>query len=105
LYQCTLPIVKLFALVTMHTDDNVSSQSFSLPLNSLDVSHEETTRCRGTLNVFISYKKEKSFVSMRRNPTAGMVGLSVSVLRMCSLKVCFKYLGVNFFSFSRSLSY
>ena len=74
--------------MTMHTDDTVSSQSFSLPLNSLDVSHEEEdTSRRGKLNVFISYKKETSFVSMGRNPTAGMVGLCVSVLRMCSLKV------------------
>ncbi|XP_066911163.1 C2 domain-containing protein 3-like isoform X2 [Clytia hemisphaerica] len=89
--KCTLPIVKLYALMTMHVEESVSSQSFSLPLISLDASQQEDTPSRGSLNLFVSYKKQPCFTSSSsrtRNGNGEMVGLSISILRMCSLKGC-----------------
>ena len=94
-FKCSLPLVKLQALMTMHNEGSVSSQSFSLPLiNSLDVSQNEKSPPKygggGSLNLFISYKKEACHtLDQRNNRNPGeMIGLSISILRMCSLKVC-----------------
>lgn len=80
----------------MHNEGSVSSQSFSLSLiNSLDVSQNEKNppNCcgdvgGGSLNLFVSYKKEScSHTFEQRNNPGDMIGLSISILRMCSLKV------------------
>lgn len=84
--KCSLPIVKLSALITMHTEGGVSSQSFSLPLTSLDVSYEDVRSC-GVMNILVTYKKA-TIHSHSNHQTSNTVGLSVSILRLCGLKQC-----------------
>ena len=76
--------------MTMHMTEKASSQSFSLPLISLDSSQQEDCPTRGSLNLFVAYKKQACFHSSPNTATGHqgeMVGLSISILRMCSLKV------------------
>ena len=87
--------------MTMHHMGGVSSQSFCLPLVSLDTTYNEEledeenvpkrdNEKEGLLNLFVSYKTEVSHSSteqQRNRHSSEMIGLSVSILRMCSLKV------------------
>lgn len=72
----------------MHNEDTVSSQSYHLPLYSLDVSvvDDDVSQANsGSLDVFVSYRTR--LASSLESEDIDQVMFSVSILRVCGLKV------------------
>ncbi|XP_057312675.1 C2 domain-containing protein 3-like isoform X2 [Hydractinia symbiolongicarpus] len=78
-----LPFAKLCAMITLHGQNNLSTQTFHLPLNSVILT-EEAQAC-SALNLLVKYQVDRDMDVTYEQPR-NLVCLSVSVLKLCGLK-------------------
>lgn len=78
-----LPLAKLCAMITLHGQNKISTQTFHLPLNSVILT-EEGQAC-SALNLFVKYQVDRDMDVTYEQPR-NLVCLSVSVLKLCGLK-------------------
>lgn len=81
-------MAKLCAIMSMHSEDTVSSQSYHLPFHTFDLSDVDVDKgtCSGSLDVFMSYRTRLTS-QLESDDVEEHVIFSVSILRICGLKV------------------
>ena len=87
--QTSIPMAKIYAMITMRQERDVSIQSFKLPLTPANVpDNGDISHSKATLNVGISYQQSSTQKVGLMESKGPCVCISVSILRACGLKVC-----------------
>ncbi|XP_065059410.1 C2 domain-containing protein 3-like [Rhopilema esculentum] len=87
LYKTSIPMAKIYAMITMRQEKDVSIQSFKLPLTPVNIpDNGDISHSKATLNVGISYQQSSTQKVGLMDSKGPCVCISVSILRACGLK-------------------
>eukprot|EP00795_Rhopilema_esculentum_P000227 gene227-9865_t len=83
----SIPMAKIYAMITMRQEKDVSIQSFKLPLTPVNIpDNGDISHSKATLNVGISYQQSSTQKVGLMDSKGPCVCISVSILRACGLK-------------------